>query len=92
MRNFLNPVVHTVFVMLGPRCNLKCRYCLQRPLREDRERDALNPEVIEFIRDIARNQVEPVTAHFYGGSRSCTSGKCGKSSRRWLMSRICAFP
>ncbi len=67
MRNFLNPVVHTVFVMLGPRCNLKCRYCLQRPLREDRERDALNPEVIEFIRDIARNQVEPVTAHFYGG-------------------------
>ena len=67
MRNYLNNAVHTVFVMLGPKCNLRCRYCLQSPLRADREREAVDPEVLEFIRDIARNQCEPVSVHFYGG-------------------------
>lgn len=67
MRKYLNNVVHTVFVMLGPKCNLRCRYCLQRPLREDRERETVDPEVIDFIRDIARNQAVPLTVHFYGG-------------------------
>lgn len=72
MRTFLNPVIHTIFVMLGPRCNLKCRYCLQRPLlggNPERQRAGERhlADVISFIRDIARNQTEPVIAHFYGG-------------------------
>ena len=49
MRNYLNNAVHTVFVMLGPKCNLRCRYCLQSPLRADREREAVDPEVLESV-------------------------------------------
>lgn len=67
MRTYLEPSVDTVFIMLGPKCNLRCRYCMQRPLVSDREREAVDPEVIDFIRDIARNQSVPVMAHFYGG-------------------------
>lgn len=67
MRKYHENIIDTVFVMLGPKCNLRCRYCLQQPLRADREREEIDPEVIEFIRDIARNQSVPVTVHFYGG-------------------------
>ena len=67
MRKYHEQIIDTVFVMLGPKCNLRCRYCLQQPLRSDRDREEIDPEVIEFIRDIARNQSVPVTVHFYGG-------------------------
>lgn len=67
MRKYLENRVDTVFIMLGPKCNLRCRYCMQRPLVADRDRERVDSEVIEFIRDIARNQSIPVMAHFYGG-------------------------
>lgn len=67
MRKFLNPEVHTVFLMLGPRCNLRCRYCLQQPLRADREPEDVSPDVIACLQDLAANQATPLTVHFYGG-------------------------
>lgn len=67
MRRFLNNVTHTVFLMLGPRCNLRCRYCLQQPLRRDREPEAPHPDVIAFLKELAAEQEQPFTVQFYGG-------------------------
>lgn len=67
MRQFLRHVVHTVFVMLGPDCNLRCRYCLQKPLQNGNKRIEGEEDITTFLRDLAVSQEERLTMHFYGG-------------------------
>ena len=70
MNKFLNDSVRTIFLMLGSKCNFRCKYCMQcgkegitSPLPEE-----INPEIFEFIKELA-NQQNPQTLglHFYGG-------------------------
>lgn len=66
MRNFLNPEISTIFMMLGSGCNFNCEYCLQQPLlREPKKK--INSDIYDFIKNTAENQKNPLTLQFYGG-------------------------
>lgn len=69
MKKYFNPVVNTIFIMLGRRCNFNCRYCMQ--LNSDQHLETLpteiNEDIYDFFRNILRSQNEPLTLHFYGG-------------------------
>lgn len=70
MSKFLNNPIRTIFLMLGSKCNFKCKYCMQcgkkgitSPLPEE-----INPEIFEFIREVAERQAPQIlNLHFYGG-------------------------
>lgn len=66
MKNLLLiPDVRTIFLMLGPKCNLSCKYCLQSL---DTTTAALNPEIFPFIEKIAAASPDrPVLIQFFGG-------------------------
>lgn len=69
MKRYINPTVDTIFIMLGRKCNFNCRYCMQ--LSSDQKLDKLpteiNEDIYDLFRDIAKNQENPLTIHFYGG-------------------------
>lgn len=67
MKKFLNPSINTIFIMLGEACNLQCKYCMQHEVVNKVLSKEINPSVIEFIKDIAGNQKNPVVLQFYGG-------------------------
>lgn len=70
MSKFLNNPIRTIFLMLGSKCNFKCKYCMQcgtegitEPLPEK-----INPEIFEFIKEVAERQFpQTLGLHFYGG-------------------------
>jgi Arylsulfatase regulator (Fe-S oxidoreductase) len=66
MNNLLSiPAVRTIFLMLGPKCNLSCKYCLQSL---DTTPVKLNPDIFPFIEKIAEaNPETPVHLQFFGG-------------------------
>lgn len=59
--------IGTVFIMLGFSCNFRCKYCLQHENKKTIVTDTYNPDIIEFIRDIARKQMDVLNVHFFGG-------------------------
>lgn len=68
MSKFLKRKIHTIFLMLGNECNLSCTYCLQHPLVHEPLESKINPDVIEFIREVALDNPDDVLyLQFYGG-------------------------
>lgn len=60
--------VSTVFIMLGNKCNMNCKYCLQnysyeKPLPAQK----INPDIINFIKNISNSQTKYLDVRFYGG-------------------------
>ena len=70
MSKYLNNSINTIFLMLGSKCNFKCKYCMQcgkegitTPLPEK-----INPEIFDFIKETAEQQApQTLGLHFYGG-------------------------
>ena len=58
--------IKTIFVMLGFACNFRCKYCLQHENKIMKKED-YNPDIIEFIKQVASKQEEDVKVHFFGG-------------------------
>ena len=68
--SFLHYCVDTVFVMLGPKCNFSCKYCLQQPLMADGNEACstqAHPDAANFLLDLAARQEGRLGIHFYGG-------------------------
>lgn len=59
--------IGTVFIMLGFSCNFRCKYCLQHEDKKMIITDTYNPDIIDFLRDIARKQMDILNIHFFGG-------------------------
>lgn len=58
--------IKRVFLMLGPKCNLQCKYCLQHDM-VDNDSSKVSKDVIEWLKRLIREQkTEPVIT-FYGG-------------------------
>jgi uncharacterized protein len=72
MLNSLKSNVNTIFIMLGNKCNFKCRYCLQHVdtgLIEELPQE-INPDIYEFIyhHAVRRDDTDmPLKIHFFGG-------------------------
>ena len=65
---FLKRKIYTIFLMLGNECNLSCTYCLQHPLVHEPLDSQINPDVIEFIKEVAEeNDGDELFIQFYGG-------------------------
>lgn len=64
---FLKPCVHTVFVMLGHDCNLSCRYCLQHDVVTEQLSTNINPDLVNFIAELADTCDGRLRVQFYGG-------------------------
>ena len=67
MRNYLQTNISTIFIMLGHECNMNCKYCLQHDVVNVALGKDINPDIYNFINDIARNQNENLGLQFYGG-------------------------
>ncbi|MGO5487271.1 radical SAM protein, partial [Selenomonas montiformis] len=58
--------IHRIFLMLGPECNLQCKYCLQHDMASS-SRKQVSQEVIHWIKTQVRSQSSKFTITFYGG-------------------------
>jgi uncharacterized protein len=67
MRAFLQTNISTIFIMLGHECNLNCKYCLQHDVVNVALDKEINPNIYNFINDVARSQDTPIALQFYGG-------------------------
>ena len=67
MRNYLKTDISTIFIMLGHECNMNCKYCLQHDVVNVALGKEINPDIYNFINDIARNQNTDLGLQFYGG-------------------------
>lgn len=68
MKNFLARKVNTIFIMLGNGCNLNCVYCLQHPLVHHQIATEINPDIYDFIKQVAEeNDGNICRLQFYGG-------------------------
>lgn len=65
---FLPRKINTIFIMLGNSCNMNCRYCLQHPLIHHQIPSKINPDIYDFIRQVAEeNGDQKVWLQFFGG-------------------------
>lgn len=66
---YLNHDINTIFIMLGQKCNLSCKYCMQHSLIEIiQPQTSINNDILEFITNQADKQVgKPIDIRFYGG-------------------------
>ena len=60
--------INTIFIMLGNKCNMNCKYCLQHySYEEPLTARECNPDIIAFIKNTQCNQDTPIDVRFYGG-------------------------
>lgn len=68
MGKYLKREINTVFIMLGNKCNMNCVYCLQHPLVAEQIQEEINPEIYDFLCEIAyENTGHQLYIQFYGG-------------------------
>lgn len=69
-KNFLYNPVHRIFIMLGSKCNMRCKYCLQQCQELPELPQKINPDIFDFIEEcIRRNPKDEknITITFFGG-------------------------
>lgn len=66
---FFDMNVHTIYIMLGDKCNFTCKYCIQGKNKKlsTSLQEIINPEIYNFIKKISSTNKNPVTILFYGG-------------------------
>ena len=65
---YLKRNVDRVFVILGTRCNLNCKYCMQHEITDKQIFNEINPEIYDFLTEIAyENKDKEILITFYGG-------------------------
>lgn len=78
---YLRRNINTVFLMLGNSCNMNCAYCLQHPLVHKPLTGEVNPEIYDFLEEVAKRIPGPSTCSFMVESLFCTLGP----SRKWWL-------
>lgn len=64
---YLRRNINTVFLMLGNSCNMNCAYCLQHPLVHKPLSREVNPEIYDFLGEVAQENTRTLHLQFYGG-------------------------
>lgn len=64
---YLRRNINTIFLMLGNSCNMNCAYCLQHPLVHKPLTREVNPEIYDFLEEVAKENTRPLHLQFYGG-------------------------
>lgn len=64
---YLRRNINTVFLMLGISCNMNCAYCLQHPLVHKPLTRKVNPEIYDFLGEVAQENTRTLHLQFYGG-------------------------
>ena len=64
---YLRRNINTVFLMLGNSCNMNCAYCLQHPLVHKPLSREVNPEIYDFLGEVAQENNRTLHLQFYGG-------------------------
>lgn len=64
---YLRRNINTVFLMLGNSCNMNCAYCLQHPLVHKPLTREVNPEIYDFLGEVAQENPRTLHLQFYGG-------------------------
>lgn len=55
-----------IFLMLGPACNLQCKYCLQHDMVDEAHAE-LSDETLLWLKERAKRQFSKIALTFYGG-------------------------
>lgn len=58
--------INRIFLMLGPECNLQCKYCLQHDMASPSSKK-VSLKVIDWLKSQVRSQSYKMTITFYGG-------------------------
>lgn len=58
--------IHRVFLMLGSKCNLQCKYCLQHEMATPSNK-LVSSDVVDWLRQVIRTQNKKLNITFYGG-------------------------
>ena len=66
MSKYLSRHIKVIFLMMGNSCNMNCRYCMQHDLVSNPIAVTVNPDIIEFIKEVAKEN-KGVNVQFYGG-------------------------
>lgn len=66
MSKFLKRDISTIFIMLGNECNLRCKYCLQHCGELKALPRTINPDIYDFIKEVAEDS-EHLCLNFFGG-------------------------
>ena len=66
MLNVLNLPIHQVYLMMGFKCNLSCRYCIEHDVVNHAMAKEIDPMIIDWLLDIANN-IHPINILFWGG-------------------------
>lgn len=65
---YLKRETSRVYIMLGNQCNMSCTYCLQHPLVNRQIANEINPEIYDFLCEVAyENREHRLRIVFYGG-------------------------
>lgn len=65
---YLKRETSRVYIMLGNQCNMSCTYCLQHPLVNRQIANEINPEIYDFLCEVAyENKEHRLRIVFYGG-------------------------
>ena len=64
---FFKRNIESVFLMLGNECNLNCRYCLQHPLVDHKISHEINPDIYDFLEEVACGSADIINIQFFGG-------------------------
>lgn len=64
---YLRRNINTLFLMLGNSCNMNCAYCLQHPLVHKPLSREVNPEIYDFLGEVAQENTRTLHLQFYGG-------------------------
>lgn len=68
MGKYLKREIKSIFLMLGNQCNMNCAYCLQHPLVNEAILTEINPEIYDFLCEMAyENEGRRINIKFYGG-------------------------
>lgn len=85
---YLRRNINTVFLMLGNSCNMNCAYCLQHPLVHKALTREVNPEIYDFLEEVAQENDRPFHLQFTAGNRYCTLGLSRMSLQNWKNERF----
>ena len=68
MSKYLNRQIDRVFIVLGTKCNLNCKYCMQHEITEKQIFSKINPDIYDFLTETAyNNRNHRLQLTFYGG-------------------------
>lgn len=85
---FLNTITNSIFIILGEKCNLHCKYCIQNKYKENND-GIIDSNIYDFIKNISLNQKEKINIVFYGGEPFLYFDNIKEIVKNTLLYNVC---